>query len=521
MLGMLFIPIILIAIIVAILLIAFSLYTVVPADYAHVVVQSGKTRVFSSDEKYSKGSKYSSDGKAAYFRIPSFIPGFGMNVHEMSLKILPINVPDFKAFDIDRARFLCDIMAYVAVTDPVEAAKRFAGEMKEVEEQVSKVVQATTRDSTTKKTVREIINDREGIIAEIKEPLSKAIANWGLALKDIELVEFKDADGTHVIADISSIIEEQINSEARQKNAEQKKLARLKEAIADEIAKKREIERDEEVSKREQQKSKLVAEKEKLALAEQLEVTKVDKVKNQEIEKEKARVLAEQERVVARIDAEKQKEVEAIIKEKKRLEGEGDRVRREEQAKGEAAPVREVGGAEADIILKKLQAEAKGKDDLQKALNQFGDAAIRALVAELIVEKDKEVGIAGAEALKYADLKVFAGGKDSESGFDLGQLVSSMIVSNPDTARAFLQRVGRPNDLGFVEGFAVGQYKPEDKRTPKETNKKEKPTKTKRDSIFKDAVKDIPNDIDVTINKEDSLKDIKEKVKNSKKRKRM
>ena len=479
MLEAIFLPIVIIALIVLIIAIIFSLYKVVPADYAHVVVQRGKTRVFSSDKKYSGEGKYSSGGRAAYYRVPSFIPGFGMNVHDMSLKILPINVPDFKAFDIDRARFLCDIMAYVAITDPVEAAKRFGGNLKEVEQQVSKVVQATTRDSTTKKTVREIINDREGIIAEIKDPLSKAISNWGLSLKDIELVEFKDTADSQVIADISSIIEEQINSEARQKNAEQKKMARLKEAIADEMARKREIERDEEVSKREQQRDKLVAEKEKAALAEQLEVTKVDKVKNQEIEKEKARVLAEQEKVVARINAEQRKEVEEINKEQKRLEGEGDRIRREEQAIGEAAPIRESGTAEADIILKKLQAEAKGKDDLQKALNQFGDAAIRALVAELIVEKDKEVGIAGAEALKYADLKVFAGGSDSEAGFDMGQLVSSMLVSNPDTARAFLQRMGKPNDLGFVEGFAVGQHIPEEKKIPSSTDKK---SRKKRES---------------------------------------
>ncbi len=486
--------------------ILFLLYKIVPANYADVVVQKGKTRVFSSDTKYSASGEFSSEGKAAYFKIPSFIPGIGMEVHEMSLEILPINVPDFKAFDIDRARFLCDIMAYVAIINPVEAAKRFGGNMKQVEEQVSKVVQATTRDSTTKKTVREIINDREGIIAEIKDPLSKAISNWGLALKDIELVEFKDTSESHVISDISSIIEEQINSEARQKNAEQKKMARLKEAIADESAKKREIERDEEVAKREQMKNRLVAEREKEAVKEKLEVVKVDKVKNQEIEKEKARVLAEQEKVVAKIDAEKRKDVEKIIKEQKQLEGEGDKIRRQEQAIGEAAPIRETGNAEAEIILKKLQAEAKGKDDLQKALNRFGDDAIRALVAELIVNKDLEVGVALAKALENADMKVFAG-NGAKAGFDLGKLIESVNVSSPDTADALVHKIGKPNDLGFVEGFAVGQQVDETKqKTPKQEVKakqKQEPTPTayeklrerqkkKRENV---KVKDIESEV--------------------------
>ncbi len=476
-------PLLIVAIIAGFLLILFSMYKIAPANYADVVVQSRKTRVFCSDKKHSGEGEYSSGGKAAYFKIPGFIPGIGMHVHPMPLEILPIDVTDFKAFDIDRARFLCDIMAYVAITDPVVAARRFNGDMKELSEQVSKVVQATTRDSTTKKTVREIINDREGIIKEIIEPLQSAITNWGLVLKDIELVEFKDTEESHVISDISSIIEEQINSEARQKNAEQKKMARLKEAIADESAQKREIERDEEVAKRQQQKDKLIAEKEKAALAEQLEVTKVDKVKNQEIEKEKARVLAEQQKVVAKINAEQRKDVEAINKEQKRLEGEGDKIREQEKAIGKAAPIRETGTAEAEIILKKLQAEAEGKEDLQEALNKFDDNAIRALIAELLVNKDLEVGKALAEALQYADMRVFAG-NGARDGFDMGKLIEGINVSSPDTAQAILHNKAKPNDLGFVEGLSIGKEmqeeqpkptrKPKSKSKPKEQPKKEK-----------------------------------------------
>lgn len=477
---------ILIGIIIGIICIMFSLYHIVPANYADVVVQSDKMRVFSSDKQYSDKGEYSSGGKAAYFKIPNFIPRVGMKVHPMPLEILPINVPDFKAFDIDRARFLCDIMAYVAIQDPVTAAQRFNGDMQELEIQVSKVVQATTRDSTTKKTIREIINDREGIIDEIKVPLQTAISNWGLILKDIELVEFKDTKDTdkqgnlisHVIADISSIIEEQINSEARQKNAEQRKAARLKEAIADEAARKREIERDEEVAKREQQKNKLVAEKEKEAVDKKLEVTRVDKVKNQEIEKERAAVKANEEKIVAKIDAEKRKEVEAINKEQKQLEGIGDKIRDQERAKGKAAPVREVGTAEAEIILKKLQAEAKGKDDLQRALNQFGDDAIRALVAELIVNKDLEVGKALANALENADLKVFAG-NGAKDGFDLGKLIEAVNISSPDTADGIIHKIGKPNDLGFTEGFASAKHVEENKTKPKKITKVETKSVTK------------------------------------------
>ena len=341
------------------------------------------------------------------------------------------------------------------VNDPVIAAKRFSGDIDKLQEQVSKVVQATTRDATTKKLIREIINDREGIISQITKPLEHALINWGLDLNDIELVEFRDPKPTesdpkpsHVIADISSIIEEQINSEMRQKNADQKKEADLKEAIADEIAKKRQIERDEEVGKRKQQQEKMVFDQQKIAREAQLSVEKVQQVKTAEIEKEKQVVIANQLKEVAKIDAEQRKEVEAINKEQKELEGSGDRIMKEAQAKGEAASLRENGLAEAAAIEAKYLAEAKGKDELQKALNRFGSAAIMALVAEKLVDMQKEVGIAGANALSKAELRMFAG-TDNGGGFDVGKMIAATATGNESSASAVLNRMARPNDLGF------------------------------------------------------------------------
>ncbi|MFH1454201.1 MAG: SPFH domain-containing protein [Armatimonadota bacterium] len=417
--------------VVLFIIILAKIYTVVPADYAHVVIQRGKMRVFSSHPEYTQ------DSKGAYFNIPSwfFLFGLGMRVHKIPLKIIPVRVQEFLAFDIDRARFLCDIIAYVAVKKPIVAAQRFSGDMLELAEQIARVVQATTRDATTKKTIREIINNRDEIIRQITPALASAIDAWGLDLKDIELVEFKDPvkpqgldkEASHVITDISSIIEEQINSEARQKNADQRRAARLKEAIADEEARKREIQRDEEVAKRIQEKNRLIAEKEKEAVREQLEVTKVDKIKNAEIEKEKKLVIAAQD-----------KEVEEIYKQQQRLKGEGERSFLEEQAKGLAAPIREKGYAEADA-----------KEKLQEALNKFGDEAIRALVAEKIVAMQEAVGIAGAKALENADFRVFAGSETDKAGFDIGKALEAITVASDQGARSVLNRLARPNDLGI------------------------------------------------------------------------
>ena len=451
---------------------------IVPADEAHVVIQTGKMRLFTSHkdytDKYKGNTGVVQEGKAVYYKVPEIIPKWGMEVHEIPLKILPINVSSFKAFDKDRARFLCNIIAYVVINDPIEAARRFGGNLDLLKEDVRNIVQATTRDATTKVPIREIINDREGIVKEIKDPLKEAIQNWGLDLRDIELVEFSDPPDSHVINDISSIIEEQINSEARQKNAEQQKLARMKEAESDELARKREIARDELVARREQERDQKVAELEKLAKEKQLDVERVKEVKTQEIEKERAIVEAEERKRTGIIKAEQDKEMEKIRREQKRLDGEGERLRREEIAKGEAAPIREMGQAEADVIKLKGLAEAEAKDKLQAALNKFGDEAIRALVAEKIVDMEKAVGIATADALRDADLRVFAG-NNGNSGFDLGSMVESIKASSDTTANSVLNKIARPNDLGFKDvGKLVGigdelSNKPKEWIPPKRT----------------------------------------------------
>ncbi|HEX7391614.1 MAG TPA: SPFH domain-containing protein [Thermoplasmata archaeon] len=430
-------------IVLIVLAVLASLYTIVPADYADVVIQKGKMRVFSPHREYNPA------GRSAYFRIPSwfFIFGLGMTVHRIPLRILAIDVPNFLSFDKDRARFLCDIIAYIAVKDPVEAAKRFGGDLNELSAQINKIVQATTRDVCTKSTVKEIINDRAMIIRMIDQPLKETITHWGIDLKDLELVDFKDPtvaeygekEPPHVIRDISSIIETQIHSEARQKNAEQIKGARLKEAEADETASIREIQRLEEVAKRAQVKDKMVAEQERLARLQQLEVTRVEQVRNAEIQKEKNLVVAEQDRAV-----------EDIRKQRKLLEGQGDNLMLTEKAKGEAAIIRE-----------QLLAEAEGKMKLQEALTRFDDIAIRALTAEKMIEMNRAIGVEGAKALASGDLKVFAGGSpETQAGFDLGRMLQAIGVSSQGGMEAILNRLARPNDLGFRDfGELVKGYK--------------------------------------------------------------
>jgi flotillin len=397
-----------------IILIMFAWYRVVPANFAHVVVRRGGVKVYSSVPVQS------TDGKAAYFQVPKSVPYFGCRVHSMPLSMLEINVTDFLAFDRDRVRFECDIVAYMVVEKPLIAAKRFPFGMSELKDQVFKIIKATTRDTTTKLTIREIINDRPAIARRVHEYLEPEVVKWGMSLQALELVNLQDPkDGTSTaIHDISSIAEVQINSESRQKNAEQIKQARLKEAEAEQAAATRELERDEMVGMRAQKRDQLIAKEQQAAQEEKMRVVRVEQVRQAEIMRDAAIEQAEGDK-------------QAVIR----------------RRAGEAEGVRAVGYAEADA-----------KSKLADALKKINEAALDVRR----IEKDEKIGITAAQALQKAEIKFINAGKAQSlldlftpsGGANIGGMLSGIEAVNPDAYAEIMEFISKR--LGKGEGESEG-----------------------------------------------------------------
>lgn len=429
---------------------AVSWYRIVPSSQAHLVISgSGNRGVYSSDEKFrTKGAGN------AYFAIPEWLPYFGRVIRILDVTIQETVIKQ-ETIEKDQARYMVTSSTKYRVVDVQKAAESVTSNG-DLEKQLKEIIQAAVREVTVKYDVVNTRAKRKLIGDEILKSIKDDLANWGTTLINFALVDFEDAPGSTVITDISKRREVEINATTREQNAEKVKQARMKEAEADEKAQEREIQRDKVVGERKQQQAQAIAEKEKVAQEKVFEVKKVQQVKQAEINKQEAIVKAEEE-----------KATEQILKEKKKLEGEGDRLKLEQQAKGQAAE-----------IFEKLSAEAKGKDELQKALNQFGTKAIAALTAELQINANKEVGIAGAEAFKNADMRVFAGSDDGK-GFDVGKLLTQVGVANSGAEYSLLNRTARPNDLGLS---ALGleklkeQPKLDKKRVSKKNNKSSKNT---------------------------------------------
>lgn len=420
------IPFILIGVVVLVIVfLAIAWYRIVPPSEAHLVVTPNKRFVASSDENIGT--------RTTYFAIPPSIPFFGRRLRIMDVTIKELIVKQ-ETYEKDQARYMVTSSLKYRITDVIQAAETFINN-EELMKQLEEIVKASVRAITVKYDVVQARAQKEKMSDEIQAQIVDDLKQWGLRMVNFVLVDFQDVQDregkivSSIISDISKRREVEIETETRQMNAEKYKQARTKEAEADEVAQKREIQRDEEVGKRTQNKEQKIAEEQKLAEEKRLDVVKVQQVKTAEIQKEKAIVEANQDR-----------EVEAVRKEQKKLEGEGDRDRAIEQAKGEAAPIREKG-----------LAEAEAKEAQQAALNKFGDEAIRALIAEQVVQMQLEVGKANAKALENADMRIFAGGgADSQSGFDMGRLMAAMQVSNDGAAASVLNRLGRPNDLGLA-----------------------------------------------------------------------
>jgi len=409
-------------IIAAIIIIcAFAWYRIISPTEAHLVITPSKKMIVSSDDSIA------TDGKKTYFSIPSGIPFIGRQVRVMDLTIKEA-VVEQESYEKNQARFKVKSSTKYRISNVNRAAETFDNDI-ELRKQLEEVIVSSTNAVAALYDVVDMRSKKKQMSAAIHEEMKDDLEQWGLSLISFQLIDFRDTADSKIISDISKRREVEIEARTREENAEKKKNARIKEADAEELAKSREIAKDQVIAEREQNKEQKIAEQQKLAEQKRFDVVQVQVVRQAEIDKEKAIVEANQ-----------RKETEIINKETKQLEGAGDRLRQEEVAKGEAAPIREKG-----------LAEAEAKEKLQAALNKFGDKAIMALTAEKIIEMQKEVGIETAKALTAADVKVFAGGDgEAKNGFDLGKMISAMSASNDSAANAALNKIARPNDLGMT-----------------------------------------------------------------------
>lgn len=408
------------------LLYILSLRRIVPTNEVHIVQRNSETVSYGKDTKNGN----------VYYQIPTWVPKFGIVVSKLPTTIIPIDIPDYEAYDIAKLKFKVDIKAFFRITDFGIAASRIFS-VKELTAQLENIVQGAARSILANEQLETIMIERTKYGDMFTDAVSSQLKEWGVApVKNIELMDIKDSQGEGIIENIMKKKKSQVEMESRIEVAQN-----LQKAQEAEIAAKQEIElRQQEAEKKvglrqaqvqqevgianEKQQQEVQAEA-KVTAEKQMEVKRVKEVQNAEIEKQAAEVKANQDKEVTKVNAEAAVIKAEADKKVQVVTAEANKEQIELQAQATKTQVE----LKADADLKAATNEAKGTEAKGKAVAVSRDLLEKAQVAGQIelfdkVNKDKEyqeflvrqrqveamekIGVEQAKNLSGAEIKIFA-----------------------------------------------------------------------------------------------------------------
>ena len=424
--------IVLLGIIIAVLV---KMYTVVDPNDAHILVRMGSGRKLYAP-KFKAEGLVGVQPKTAYFYIP-----FLMTRTILPLTNVKMGIPNIHLNDENVAPFVCDVIAWIHINDPVMAAERLSGTTENVfsslQEDLINVVQATARAAAMSMEVIDIMRNRKPFAERVSAEVNDVMKKFGVELVNLEVNDIKDdaEKESRVIADYEDMIKAGIRSKARIEIAtknkeavlveqERKKESEVATAIATEEYTKKQIEKDKNIGIAQQAQIKDIAEQEELANQQKISAVRT-------LEVGKAEVLKE-----AKIE-------EAT--------GEGEAVRI--TGEKEANVITLKGTAEGDAIREKGTAEATAKDKMAEAMAKFNDSATGIEKIRADIEIKKAMWDAYGKIAENADIKVVTSGKggnmfgfpiNAETGADMGQFFGGLADDNP--IKKFAKQIGVVKD---------------------------------------------------------------------------
>lgn len=428
----------------------FSLRRVVPTNEVHIVRRGKNTMVYGTPERSNAEQAKQFCGNS-YYQFPTSIPVLGVSVTVMPLSIFGIDINDYEAFDKERVPFVVDIQSFFRISDYEVAASRIS-RIEELKKQLLSIVQGAVRSILAKDFLNEIMGERSKYGQQFTDEVKDELKSWGVeTVKNIELMDVRDAKGEEVISNIMKKKKSEIEKESRIAVAKSNQQAREAEIQAEREIALKEQDKEKEVGLRratvskevgiaEEQSSQAVKEQAKITKEREMEVTKVGAIKQAEIDKEKAIIDAEAKKRETEINAEANKrklELDAeaaLVQTTKAADGQlitatknSEGIKLEGDAKAEAEKKMQLASVEAQLTLAKEIGENEGYQSYLVQIRQ--------------VEANEKVGLAQAENIKGADIRIIAGAGDVTGG-----------ISN---AMSALSPKGGFNIAGAIEALAA------------------------------------------------------------------
>lgn len=436
------------------LILALALRRVVPTDMVHIVQSGRKTTSFGK-------------GQAAgnvYYEIPSFVPVWGVLVSKFAISNFKVDLKNYDAYDQKRVPFQVDVVAFFSIFDSDKAAQRVSS-FTELHAQLSEILRGAVRKVLAEHPLEEILGMRSELGTIFTDQVDRELVEgWGVkTVKSIEFMDMRDTGQSTVIHDIQAKDQARISMESRLAIAENSRIAEIAEVEAQQqvdikrqeaiqVVGQRTAEQDKAVGIAKEQAQQEVLSQAEITAQREMAVKQVEEVRAAEIARDVAQIKAEQDKVVTVInaDAEKQRQI---------VEAEGQKQRTETISIGDLTAAKN----EAEGIRAKGEAEGRAKEAINLA-----DVAPQIQLAKEVgenkpyqeylqnieqIKASATIGVAQAEALKAADIKVIANGGDVAAGFgSIGELLSPKggtslaawltgIAQTPEGA-ALLERAG-------------------------------------------------------------------------------
>jgi flotillin len=412
-------------------LIAVMLRRVVATNEVHIVQSRSATTSYGTSTGHGN----------TYYLWPSWVPLIGVTRIVLPVSVFDVTLQGYEAYDKGRVPFIVDVVAFFRISDSNMAAQRVAN-FAEMHDQLRAIVQGAIRSVLASHEIDSIMLERSKFGEQFTAEVRGQLKNWGVeAVKNIELMDIRDAQGNKVIHNIMEKKKSLIEMQSRTEVAENMKRAQIAEIDAkrdtdlqQQHARQdvglRTVEADRAVQVANQQALQLVKEQERITKEKEMAVVQVADVQRAEIDKSVNLVKADQDKQTTILIAEGQLEA-------KRREAQG--ISAEGQARADAEKAMQLAPVEAQIVLAK---EIGTNDGYQKYL-----ITIRQ------VEAAQAVGIEQAKALEQAEVKVIANTGEplkgitkvmelfsAKGGTEIGAMLEALAQT--DEGKTLLGRIG-------------------------------------------------------------------------------
>ncbi len=442
---------------------------VVHTNEVHVVRSKRKTVSYGTGQTNNKDAEGSIivDPGTVYYAWPSWIPVLGVDARTFPKSIFDVSLEGYEAYDKGRLPFEVNVQAFFRIDDFDRAAARIES-ADELRNQLSGVLQGVVRRILATNELESIMQDRSSLGEQFTKEIDSQLAQWGVKTsKTIEFMDIRDTQASEVIANIMAKEKSRIEMESRTKVAENSRAALTAEIEAQQQVDLRKQEAEQLVGERTASTKRAVGIADERAQQEiQVEakttaertkaVQQMNDVRAAEIKKDVAVVDAEGQKQVAVVKATADKAVavtkaqadkEVAVtnanadKDSTILIAEGNLISQKNHAEG----IQAVGIAQGIADKAKLMAPVDAQITLADKIG--GDDKYQAyLVSVRNLEAIEKIGIANAQALENAEIKVIANGGtvtegigsigeifSAKGGTKLGAMISA-LKNNPDIA---------------------------------------------------------------------------------------